>query len=77
MTFENEHLLPGQVGHFFVLLAFVASIVSTISYFTASKAESRIKKIHGLTLLVVHFSEVFSLLVVFGSHLLYLLPTLF
>src|SRR6185312_73103 len=39
MTFENEHLLPGQVGHFFVLLAFVASIVSAISYFTASKTQ--------------------------------------
>ena len=37
MTFENEHLLPGQVGHFFVLLAFVASIVSSLSYFKASK----------------------------------------
>lgn len=37
MTFENEHLLPGQVGHFFVLLAFVASLVSTIAYFKSSK----------------------------------------
>lgn len=37
MTFENEHLLPGQVGHFFVLLAFVTSIISAISYFKASK----------------------------------------
>ncbi|MEO8414104.1 MAG: cytochrome c biogenesis protein CcsA [Ginsengibacter sp.] len=36
MIFEGEHLLPGQVGHFFVLLAFVASLVSTISYFKAS-----------------------------------------
>ena len=39
MTFENEHLLPGQVGHFFVLLAFIASIVSAIAYFTASKTQ--------------------------------------
>ena len=39
MTFENEHLLPGQVGHFFVFLAFVASIVSAISYFKASKTQ--------------------------------------
>ena len=40
MTFENEHLLPGQVGHFFVLLAFVASIISAISYFKASKSDA-------------------------------------
>ena len=37
MEFEGEHLLPGRIGHFFVLLAFVASIISTIAYFTASR----------------------------------------
>jgi cytochrome c-type biogenesis protein CcmF len=37
MTFENEHLIPGQIGQFFIVLAFVASIVSAISYFIASK----------------------------------------
>ena len=37
MQFEGEHLLPGQIGHFFVLLAFVASILSTIAFFTASR----------------------------------------
>src|ERR1017187_7527561 len=36
MKFEGEHLIPGQVGHFFVLLAFVASLISTISFFYAS-----------------------------------------
>ncbi|MBK8608592.1 MAG: cytochrome c biogenesis protein CcsA [Chitinophagaceae bacterium] len=44
MQFENEHLLPGQIGHFFVLLAFVASIVATISYFTAAKKTDLIEK---------------------------------
>jgi cytochrome c-type biogenesis protein CcmF len=36
MKFEGEHLLPGQIGHFFVLLAFVASLISAISYFKAA-----------------------------------------
>lgn len=36
MKFEGEHLLPGQIGHFFVLLALVASMVSAISYFKAT-----------------------------------------
>ena len=36
MNFEGEHLFPGQLGHFFVLLAFVASLVSSIAYFYAS-----------------------------------------
>lgn len=39
MTFDNEHLLPGQIGHFFVLLAFISSIVAAIAYFTASKKD--------------------------------------
>ena len=69
MTFENEHLLPGQVGHFFVLLAFVASIVSAISYFKASgikldsqggEKQSWIRFARG-----AFFIEVFSLLAVF------------
>jgi len=37
MEFEGEHLLPGRIGHFFVLLAFVASIISTITFFAASR----------------------------------------
>ena len=44
MKFEGEHLLPGQIGHFFVLLAFVASIISTIAYFTASRKKDLIEK---------------------------------
>ncbi|MEO6289096.1 MAG: cytochrome c biogenesis protein CcsA, partial [Ginsengibacter sp.] len=44
MNFEGEHLVPGQVGHFFVLLAFVSSLLSAISYFTASKIVSEDEK---------------------------------
>ncbi len=32
MPFDGEHLLPGQIGHFFVLVAFVSSLLSTIAY---------------------------------------------
>jgi len=35
MHFEGEHLIPGQIGHFFVILAFIASILATVAYFTA------------------------------------------
>jgi cytochrome c-type biogenesis protein CcmF len=38
MKFEGEHLLPGQLGHFFVLLAFVTSLVSAIAFFKGSFA---------------------------------------
>lgn len=33
MKFEGEHLLPGQLGHFFIILAMVSSLVAAISYF--------------------------------------------
>jgi cytochrome c-type biogenesis protein CcmF len=32
IKYIGEHLLPGQLGHFFAVLAFVASLVATISY---------------------------------------------
>lgn len=36
MKFEGEHLLPGQLGHLFVILAFVSSIIATFSFYKAS-----------------------------------------
>ena len=37
MQFEGEHLWIGKLGHFFVLLAFTASLLSTIAYFIGSR----------------------------------------
>lgn len=36
MNFIGEHLLPGQVGHFFILLSFIASLLCTLFFFIAS-----------------------------------------
>ena len=36
MEFIGEHLLPGQTGHFFVILSLVASLVATIAFFKAT-----------------------------------------
>jgi cytochrome c-type biogenesis protein CcmF len=44
MQFEGEHLIPGQIGHFFVILAFIASLIATISYFKASLIKDSIEK---------------------------------
>lgn len=41
INYIGEHLFPGQLGHFLIILAFVASIVATISYFIAT-----ISKVH-------------------------------
>ena len=38
MKYIGEHLLPGQLGHFLVVLSLVASLVATIAYFKAANA---------------------------------------
>ena len=38
MEYVGEHLLPGQLGHFFILLSFVSSLVATIAYFKAANS---------------------------------------
>jgi cytochrome c-type biogenesis protein CcmF len=37
MEYLGEHLLPGQIGHFFALLSLVASLVATVAYFKANQ----------------------------------------
>src|ERR1043165_2649556 len=37
--FLGEHLLPGQLGHLFIILSFVASLFSCFCYFRAAQTE--------------------------------------
>ncbi len=37
--FVGEHLWPGQLGHFFVIVSFVAALLSAWSYFMAAREE--------------------------------------
>jgi len=37
----GEHLWPGYLGHFFVILSFVAALFSTFSYFSAVRTENK------------------------------------
>lgn len=43
-TFTGEHLLPGQLGHFFTLLAFVTSLLSAVAYFFAVQQKDTLKQ---------------------------------
>jgi len=38
--FTGEHLWPGQLGHFFVIVSFVSALFSTFSYFKAVRTEN-------------------------------------
>jgi cytochrome c-type biogenesis protein CcmF len=42
MDYTGEHLLPGQLGHFFIVLSLVASLIATFCYFRATQAKSDI-----------------------------------
>lgn len=44
MNYIGEHLLPGQIGHFFAVLSLVASLLATIAFFKASKLASPLEK---------------------------------
>jgi len=38
MNYIGEHLLPGQLGHFLLVLSLVSSLVATIAYFMSANA---------------------------------------
>lgn len=38
--FIGEHLLPGQLGHFFVVLSFIGSLLSAFAYFRSARCEA-------------------------------------
>jgi len=40
MDYIGEHLFPGRLGHFFVVLSFASSLVACIAYFKASRADN-------------------------------------
>ena len=67
MTFDGEHLLPGQIGHFFVILAFVASLIATISYFKASFVKDIVEKQSWIRFARIAFiTQVVSAFIIFG-----------
>ena len=68
MQFEGEHLLPGQIGHFFVLLAFIASIISTIAFFTASRKTDLVEKKSWLNFARLAFvTQLVSVVIIFST----------
>lgn len=38
MNYIGEHLLPGQIGHFFLVLSLVSSLIASIAYFKSANA---------------------------------------
>ena len=67
MLFEGEHLLPGRIGHFFVILSFIASLIATIGYFIASRSSDLQDKKRWINLARISFiTQLASVMVIFG-----------
>ncbi|MBE7178406.1 MAG: hypothetical protein INR69_18540, partial [Mucilaginibacter polytrichastri] len=37
LQYQGEHLMPGHVGQFFIILSFVSALLSAIAYFFSAK----------------------------------------
>ena len=37
MDYIGEHLVPGKIGHFLIILAFVSSLIAAVSYFISAR----------------------------------------
>ena len=44
MDYVGEHLMPGKLGQFFVVLSFAGSMVATLAYFKTTQAKSLAEK---------------------------------
>ena len=65
MNYIGEHLLPGQIGHFLLVLSLVASLVASLAYFFSANAKQPAdadswKRIARISFLIDAFS-VFSI----------------
>jgi cytochrome c-type biogenesis protein CcmF len=67
MGYIGEHLLPGQLGHFFIVLSLVASLVATFSYFRSVQSKNDSDAFYWKRLARFAFiTEVVSVLAIFG-----------
>lgn len=67
MDFIGEHLLPGKLGHFFVLLSFVASLAATVSYYLGTTSREETDEMRWRQLARIFFiAEVVSVISIFA-----------
>ncbi len=68
MEFVGEHLLPGQLGHFFAILSLVASLLATIAFFKATNTTDLQQKNSWIRLARIAFlAETVSVIAIFAS----------
>ncbi|CAI8337570.1 MAG: Cytochrome c-type biogenesis protein CcmF [Bacteroidetes bacterium MED-G17] len=63
ILYENEHLLPGNIGKFMVVLAFVSAIGSAVSYFFGEKNKDHSWAKLGRLFFVLHSAAVVGIFI--------------
>lgn len=67
MDFVGENLLPGKLGHFFILLSLVSSIAASVAYFFSVQQKDAVAKTSWRKLARVFFvTETVSVFSIFG-----------
>jgi cytochrome c-type biogenesis protein CcmF len=67
MDFIGEQLIPGKLGHFFVLLSFVASLAATVSYYLSTTYKEETDKMRWRQLARIFFvAEAISVVSIFA-----------
>jgi cytochrome c-type biogenesis protein CcmF len=67
MEFIGEHLWPGRIGHFFVLLSFLSSLAATVCYFLGQQKKTEPERRQWRQLGRIFFiAEAVSVLSIFG-----------
>jgi cytochrome c-type biogenesis protein CcmF len=67
MNYIGEHLLPGKLGHLFILLSLIASLAASVSYFLSVQSKSLEQQQSWKKLArIFFFTEVLSVFCIFG-----------
>ena len=68
MEYIGEHLLPGQLGHFFAVLFLISSLVATVAYFKSSRIVDPILKQSWIRIARIAFlAETVSVIALFAA----------
>ncbi len=67
MDYIGEHLLPGQIGQFFIVLSLVASLIATFAYFKSAQSKVEADAFYWKKLARLAFiTETISVIAIFG-----------
>ncbi len=66
MDYIGEHLLPGRIGHFLIILSFIASVIASVSYFISARSTNPVDELSWKKLgRIAFFLDVISVLGIF------------